>query len=147
MWLIIYNKAVYLCNVHKIKKYAQVKKNLYRWSRWYAAVYWSQKSTPTILWLYFFIVVGQGTADLLEAPFWQRRTGETWFKLRPLFTISVTAQLSIGYARFDINYIFACYKSIITSFEMFVWWKYWHVFPILSDRFNTVNVSFKQWLN
>ena len=40
-------------------------------------------------------MTGYGTADLLEAPFWWRRTDIIWFKLPTLLPISVTAQLSI----------------------------------------------------
>ena len=53
-----------------------------------------EKMKVTILCLYFFIMIRQGTVDLLEAPFWRCRTENIWFKLQTLRS-SVTVRLSI----------------------------------------------------
>ena len=53
-----------------------------------------EKIKATILCLYFFIMIRQGTVDLLEAPFWRCRTENIWFKL-PTLRSRVTVRLSI----------------------------------------------------
>ena len=122
------------------KNMCKWKRNLDRRSRLCAAVCWSKISKPTILWLYFFVIVGQCTPDLLEAPFWRCRTDNVCFKF-PTWLPIILTQTACWH-----NCIFAWFKFAITSFVIFLCWKCWHVFPICSDSSNVVNAFFKQCL-
>lgn len=111
----MYNKTVYQCSVHKIKKKknAQVKTKFGSSVKMICCSVLIEKIKTTILCLYFFIMIGQGTVDLLEAPFWRCRTENIWFKL-PTLRSSVTVRLSIHLIQIAFK---KNYKSKILRFH------------------------------